>query len=103
MPGWSVTTDTETGNTIYTRPWLAPGYTQPEKGPAGLVRAGDLEPGRTYRVEFDDCCVKGSFTSELAEIVPDERDAGDYPDELRWVNGVVLEEFGQAEFWSTDD
>lgn len=36
------------------------------KRPAGLLYAAELEVGKTYRVEFSDCCVRGEFTSVFA-------------------------------------
>lgn len=72
------------------------------KRPAGLLYAAELEVGKTYRVEFSDCCVRGEFTSVFAAGVGED---AEYWDELRFANGVTFTEWGQVEFWTveTDD
>lgn len=46
----------------------------------------ELEVGVTYLVEFQDCCVEGSFVSQL-KAKDDEHDQR----ETAWENGVKIE------------
>lgn len=56
-----------------------------------------IKIGLTYKVTFDDCCVRGNFTSKLTES-QDENDNGELHDtdkleygvELKFENGVNL-------------
>jgi hypothetical protein len=51
-----------------------------------------LEPGRRYRVEFDDCCVQGHFVGRFIEIryVPDSpTDPTPFPDALVFDTGEL--------------
>lgn len=50
------------------------------------IPLSQLVVGRLYRVEMDDCCVQGWFTSRLTEVVRDEE--GD-PWELRFEHGGI--------------
>lgn len=56
-----------------------------------------IEIGATYEVDFDDCCVRGSFTSKLikAQDYDDNSELRDteeleYGTELTFENGVSL-------------
>lgn len=62
----------------------------------------DIEIGRTYLVEIDDCCVKGEFTSKLlkAQMYTEDENHNDVPypvtkieygTEAFFENGVRLE------------
>jgi hypothetical protein len=68
-----------------------------------LTRKGSdpLEIGRTYRVELDDCCVEGEFTSQLTRIIYESED-DDYP-EIEFANGVKLTTFWGAKFQAVEE
>ncbi len=59
-----------------------------------MTELADLEPGKTYRVALDDCCVEGHFTSRLDAVAFDEG----YLDSLAFANGVVLTTARQVTF-----
>ncbi len=46
--------------------------------------------GKRYKVSFEDCCVRGYFTSILKEVVMSED--GTYPEKIMFENGVTLED-----------
>lgn len=49
----------------------------------------ELTIGSIYRVNFDDCCVRGNFTSRLTEA-KDENDDGEMYDTDKLKYGVEL-------------
>jgi hypothetical protein len=53
------------------------------------------EIGVTYKVTFDDCCVKGSFTSALTakNYVPDPPETEPFLESVTFANGVTLTEW----------
>lgn len=51
-----------------------------------FIKGQDLAIGKTYQVEFDDCCAKGEFTAVLEYVDPEF----DWPLETRWSNGLTL-------------
>ena len=53
------------------------------------------EIGAAYKVTFDDCCVKGSFTSALTakNYVPDPPEAEPFLESVTFANGVTLTEW----------
>ena len=53
-----------------------------------------LQPGRRYRVQLNDCCIKGGFTAQFVKYEFEKEDAEDnappfWADTL-WDNGVTL-------------
>ena len=46
----------------------------------------EIEVGKTYKIEIDDCCAWGSFTSKLVSIDEDEM--------CTFENGVVIGGWG---------
>jgi hypothetical protein len=52
-----------------------------------------LEQGKTYKVEIEDCCARGSFTSKLIKAEDDDGNDTkimDYGTKLIFENGVML-------------
>ena len=56
----------------------------------------DAVIGRLYRVEWDDCCAKGSFEAVLAvkRYVPDPPEPEPFLDGLLFANGVTVSGIG---------
>jgi hypothetical protein len=56
----------------------------------------DAVVGRLYRVEWDDCCAKGSFKSVLAvkQHIPDPPEPTPFLDGLLFANGVTISGHG---------
>lgn len=54
----------------------------------------EVQQGRKYRVQFQDCCVEGEFTAVLAEVKG--TDFG--PDRMEFDNGVVLTQISGVDF-----
>lgn len=70
-------------------------------GTGRYVTAGgdDLEIGTRYAARFDDCCVGGSFTATLTEVltIVDGDDLA-YPVTLVFDNSVRLDEWNGVRF-----
>lgn len=48
-----------------------------------------IEIGKTYKVEIDDCCVNGRFTSKLTKVqISGDNDVLQSTDQMQW--GVKL-------------
>lgn len=58
----------------------------------------DLRVGTTYRVELNDCCIEGMFTSRLQTMIWEDAITDPYPEMLEFRNGVVLTNFSQCIF-----
>ena len=61
-----------------------------------MVELEDAVVGKRYRVEFDDCCVEGSFEAvlEAKNYVPDPPDPEPFLESLTFANGVTIRGFG---------
>jgi hypothetical protein len=57
--------------------------------------------GTKYKVSFEDCCVRGYFTSILKEIEMSEDES--YPTKMIFENGVTLEDCWCGTFEEIDD
>jgi hypothetical protein len=60
-----------------------------------MIKFADLQKGRRYRVEFDDCCVQGHFEDTFVEFETDED--GD-PDGAVFMNARIEPEWGRYTF-----
>lgn len=62
------------------------------------MTAEDAEVGTTYKVTLQDCCIEGTFTSELTakNYVPDLPEPQPFLESVTFANGVTLTEFSGA-------
>jgi len=56
----------------------------------------DAEVGKRYRVDWDDCCVQGSFEAvlEAKNYVPDPPEPEPFLESLTFGNGVTISGHG---------
>lgn len=64
-----------------------------------LVPLKDLVPGKRYRVEFDDCCVRGAFEGRFLEWAQEQVELGhDLEDAAHYIDARF--DFGYVTGWA---
>lgn len=66
------------------------------------IDKGKITLNETYKVSFDDCCVKGQFTSKVTLIERDVEEP-EYVERVEFSNGVTLTEFNAVRFEAGDE
>ncbi len=61
-----------------------------------MIKLSELEPGKRYKITFDDCCVQGELVGTFLRWDKDAE--GESPDELIYYRAFF--NFGEIEGWA---